>query len=177
MTLEVRREAARRATATSGGPTEEDLVVFVLPGCLHAIQSLDLQVHVIPCICVASGCTVVIMTWNLDVTKAQPFGRREDRIQNGNGSPVREEMALQNMSRWVVTERELSGNFRGESEIGTGKRLGWVDVIGRAVKTLSPLRAHNSPGWRVWGAYATIRLPDTAVPPPVWNGKVAHSVS
>jgi hypothetical protein len=173
----VRREAARRTTAARRGTTEKDLIVLLFPGYLHAIQSLGLQVHIVPCVGVTPCCPVVIVTWNLDVTEAQTFGRREDWIEIGYSPPVREEMALIQVGSWRVTERKLSGSFPGESEVGTGKRIGRTEVIGRAVEASRPLRSHDSSGPRVWGAYAAISLPDTPLSPPVWNGKVAHSAS
>ncbi len=170
----MRREAARRTPTTSRGATEKNLIVLLFPGSLHAIQSFGLQVHLVPCVGVTPCCPVVIMTWNLNVTKAQTFGGRENGIDDGNSPPVREEMALQQVSSRGVTERKLSGSFPGESEVGTRKRIGRTEVIGRAVEVDLPLGGHDPSGRRVWGAYAAISLPDTALSPPVWNGKVVQ---
>jgi hypothetical protein len=77
------------------------------------------------------------------------------------------------MSRRVVTERKLSGSLPGEGKIGTWERLGRADVIGRAIKADRAHGAHESSGYRVRGACATIIFPDTAPTPPVGDGKVA----
>jgi hypothetical protein len=177
MSLIIRREAGGRTTAACGGSTEKDHIVLLFPGYFHAIQSLGLQVHIVPCVGVTPCCPVVIVAWNLDVTEAQTFGRREDWIEEGDSPPVREEMALPQVSSWRVTERELSGSFPSESEVGTRKRIRRTEVIGRAVDANRPLGTHESSGHRVWRAYAAISLPDTPLSPPVWNGKVAHSCS
>src|SRR5712691_10663700 len=78
------------------------------------------------------------------------------------------------MGRWVVTERELSGNFLGEGEIGTRERLSRTDVIRRAIKADRSHGTHDSPGRRLWGACAAIRFPHAALPPPVRDSKMAH---
>src|SRR5437868_689241 len=78
------------------------------------------------------------------------------------------------MGGWVVTERELSGNFPGEGEIGTRERLRRTDVIGRSIKADRSHGPHDSSGRRVWAACATIGFPHAAFPPPVRDSKMAH---
>lgn len=107
MTLITSKEAWRGTTTTSGGTTPEDQISLVFPSCFAIRELLHDHVDGIPTIRISLRGRVVVMTRDQDIAKSITLCRGENGVEDGNGTPIREEMTLLVSRPRMIAEFEL----------------------------------------------------------------------
>jgi hypothetical protein len=161
-------------TAPTGCSTPpKDLIGLAFPGSFHVVDLFEFQIHFVPTIGVTPRSSVIIMTRDSNVTVTGGFGRREDREQDRESSPVREKMTVEVMRPRVVTERVISVKFGGEAEL-----IAWVrrarENAESAVDGGCSQRVEEATGGRCGRACATVCFPHVTIAPPIWSVQSAR---
>lgn len=181
MSLVLRCKTWRMRAPSCRRTAPKHLVELVLPRHLHRIDVLQFQVDRVPAVSVSPRRAIVVVRWNPNIHEPLGSCRRKHGIESGDGSPVREEMALVSMHMGVKTEIDVGVGRRHELEIQT--RLGgcWFFVSRRirggegdvvwslfGSKGVAAGRKESAGGCVGWTGSAPC-FPDALVRSPIWD--------
>lgn len=176
MPLELRGEPGGVVAPARGGAAPVYHVALLLPGDLHVVDVLQLEVDGVPAVGVPPGAAVVVVARDADVEEAAGARGAEDGVQRGDGAPVGEEEALVVVLVWVraEVERRCGGRAR-EGEVGAGARPRGGEVVGDFGGEGAAQGGEYAPRGGARRAAAPPCLPDAAGAAPVWaEGPVEH---
>lgn len=164
MALVLARKPRRRTTTTRRSSSPEQSVELAFPRNLHVVNRTQFEVNRIPAVCISPCLAVVIMARYPNIQVAISLRRGEDREEDRNSTPVREEVPLGVVCPGVLAKGVVPLHIIGEREFITmggeltqpGLRCGG-----------GTSRAEQATRRRAWIACAAVSLPYVPISSPV----------